>query len=322
MRPRDYAREVIRHESEALADLVDKVGESFDRAVEAILACPGRVIVSGMGKSGLVGRKIAATFNSTGVASFFLHPAEALHGDLGLIRPDDVLMVVSKSGRMYEMEQIIAVAKRLGVSIIALCGTVESDLYERADISLDCSVKSEACPNNLVPTSSSTAALVMGDALALALLEKRDFSPDDFAGLHPGGFLGHRMLKRVSEIHHCGDSVPIVDPNATLSELIVVMTGKRLGCVLTLDSEGKVAGIFTDGDLRRLVEKGKTAELFNLTASEIVIPNFKTINENSLVDAALALMEKHSITQLPTVDREGRLTGLIHLHDILKSKLV
>jgi len=322
MEPREYARQVIRHESQALADLVDKVGESFDRAVQAILDCPGRVIVSGMGKSGLVGRKITATFNSTGVSSFFLHPAEALHGDLGLVRPDDLLMVVSKSGRLYEMEQIIAVARRIGVSIISLCGTVDSDLYQRADIAIDCSVKSEACPNNLVPTSSSTAALVMGDALALALLEARSFSTEDFAALHPGGFLGHRMLKRVSEVHHSGDAIPVVSDGVTLSEMIVTMTGKRLGCVITLENGGRIKGIFTDGDLRRLVEKGAPAELFDKKASEIMVAGSKTINQNALIDAALALMEEFSITQLPTVDDDERVVGLIHLHDILKSKLV
>lgn len=322
MKPSEYARQVIQHESEALNDLIEKVGDSFDQAVQAILDCPGRVILSGMGKSGLVGRKIAATFNSTGVSSFFLHPAEALHGDLGLIRPDDIMMVISKSGQLYEMEEIIAVARRIGVQIICLCGTVASDLYERSDISIDCSVKSEACPNNLVPTSSSTAALVMGDALALALLEARNFTTQDFAELHPGGFLGHRMLKRVSEIHNSGEAIPVVSSEATLSEMIVVMTGKRLGCVISLDADGKINGMFTDGDLRRLVEKGAPADLFQKKAAEIMVTGSKTINQTALIDSALALMENHSITQLPTVDNDGRVVGLLHLHDILKSKLV
>jgi arabinose-5-phosphate isomerase len=273
-----------------------------------------------MGKSGLVGRKIAATFNSTGISSFFLHPAEALHGDLGLIRGEDILVVLSKSGQLNEVEPVIAAAQRLGMKVIGLCGTVDSPLYQRTDIALDCSVKSEACPNNLVPTSSSTAALVMGDALAITLLKARNFTAPDFAVLHPGGSLGRRLLKRVSELHHVGKEVPLVGPETGMSELLVEMTGKRLGCVLMKDDDGRAAGYFTDGDLRRLVEK--TQDFLSLTAKEVLIKSPKTISQDALLDAALALMEKHSITQLPTVDEEGKLVGIIHLHDILKSKLV
>ncbi|RKX23587.1 MAG: D-arabinose 5-phosphate isomerase, partial [Candidatus Zixiibacteriota bacterium] len=202
-----YAQEVIRHEAEAVIAMAGRLGDSFNRSVKAILDCKGRVIVTGMGKSGLVGRKIVATFNSTGISSFFLHPAEALHGDLGLIRSEDILMIISKSGRQEELEQVIAAARRLGVMIMVLSGDTQSTLFGRADIALDCSVASEASPDNLVPTSSSTAALVMGDALALALLKARNFTKDDFAQLHPGGFLGRRLLKRVSEFHHTGDDI-------------------------------------------------------------------------------------------------------------------
>ena len=238
---KEYARQTIRHEAEAVAAMADRVGESFDQAVKEILACNGRVIVTGMGKSGLIGRKIAATFNSTGISSYFMHPAEALHGDLGIMCSDDVLMVISKSGQLQEAEEIIGTARRLGVTIIGLCGTVESSLGERADIVLDCSVTSEACPNNLVPTSSSTAAMVMGDALALALLKARDFSTSDFAVLHPGGLIGRRLLKRVREVHHAGDEIPLVSPDTALPEMLLCMTSKRLGCVLTTDREGRVA---------------------------------------------------------------------------------
>ncbi len=317
---RKHAQEVIRIEAAAIAEMADRLDENFDMAVEAILNCNGRVILAGMGKSGLIGRKITATFNSTGISSFFLHPAEALHGDLGLMQPDDILMLISKSGRLGESATLIAAARRLGVSIIFLGGTMESDLAERADIVLDCSVEREACPNNLVPTSSSTAALVMGDALAMALLKARDFGPNDFADLHPGGSIGQRLLKRVCEFHHTDQALPLVKPDATVQEMILEMTSKRLGCVLMVNDQGGVGGIFTDGDLRRLVEKG--GEFYKLTAAEVMRPAPKSIPHDALIDRALAVMEQHSITQLATVDQKGKLVGVIHLHDILKSKLV
>ena len=318
----DRAREVMRTEATALGAMAERLDETFTRSVEAILRCEGRVIVTGMGKSGLIGRKIAATFNSTGISSFFLHPAEALHGDLGLIRGDDILLIISKSGQMQELGEIIAAARRLGVTIIALTGNTSSELYQRADIGLDCSVEKEACPNNLVPTSSSTAALVMGDALAVALLEARDFKPDDFAALHPAGLIGRRLLKRISDYHHTGSEIPLVAANTTLSAMMVEMSAKRLGCVLTTDSDGRLSGIFTDGDLRRLWERERDADMIKLTAADVMIRNPKTIAQDMVLDAALALMERHSITQLATVDDEGRLAGVIHLHDILRSKLV
>jgi len=317
---RKYAKQVIQSEAEAVSAMAEKLDENFNRAVSAILECPGRVIVAGMGKSGLIGKKITATFNSTGIASFFLHPAEAVHGDLGLMRSEDILLLISKSGQLGEMDLLISAARRLGMAIIVLCGTTDSDLCQRADIVIDCSVDKEACPNNLVPTSSSTAALVMGDALAVALLKARNFSPSDFAVLHPGGFLGKRLLKRVSELHHVGDEVPLVNPQASMKEVILQMTSKRLGCVLMKDEKGHIAGIFTDGDLRRLAEKHD--DFYRFTADEVMITNSKTIHCEAVLDSALALMEKHSITQLPTVDERGLLVGIIHLHDILKSKLV
>ncbi len=316
----EYAKEVIKIESEMVASLADRLDDNFIDAVETILDCKGRVIVSGMGKSGLIGNKIVATFNSTGISSFFLHPAEALHGDLGLVRNDDVIMVISKSGQLNEMELLIATARRLGIKIIALCGTVDSEMFRRADIPLDCSVEKEACPNNLVPTSSSTAALVMGDALAVALLKARNFSPQDFAVLHPGGLLGRRLLKKIFEIHHTDDEIPIVSENATMKEMILQMTSKRLGCVIIVNNSKKVIGIFTDGDLRRVVETQDNFE--NLTASDVMVKNPKTINADAVLDAALKIFEDHSITQLATVDSDGSLLGIIHLHDILKSKLV
>lgn len=316
----EYGREVILAEARAVAAMADRLDEKFDEAVTLIAECEGRVIVTGMGKSGLIARKIVATFNSTGISSFFLHPTEALHGDLGLIRGEDILMILSKSGQMEEADIIIAAARRMGVKIIGLCGTINSPLYERSDIALDCSVSEEACPNNLVPTSSSTAALVMGDALAVALLKKRNFQPSDFAALHPAGSLGRRLLVKVSEVHHAGSAVPLVKPDGTLAETILEMTSKRLGCVLIVDAEGRPKKIFTDGDLRRLVEK--TADFSHLTADQAMHTNPRTISQDVILDAALAMMEKHSITVLPTVDDKGRLIGIVHLHDIIRSKLV
>jgi len=316
----EQAKEVIRIEAESVACLCNRLDQNFAKAVETILKCKGRVIVAGMGKSGLIGQKIAATFNSTGIPSFFLHPAEALHGDLGVITSEDVLFFISKSGQLGESEFMISAARRLHIPIIVLCGTVDSELYKRADIAIDCSVEQEACPNNLVPTSSSTAALVMGDALAMVLLKARNFSTEDFAALHPGGFLGRRLLKHVYEVHHTGSAIPLVEWNATMKEMIIEMTSKRLGCVVMKNKDAQVAGIFTDGDFRRLAEAN--ADIFKSKAEDVMIKNPKTISDSAVLDAALALMEKYSITQLPTVDAQGRLSGVLHLHDILKSKLV
>ena len=314
------AREVISIEAEAIAALAERLDQNFSRAVEAILNCQGRLIVAGMGKSGLIGKKISATFNSTGIPSSFLHPADAMHGELGLITASDVMLLVSKSGQMGEIELLLATARRLGITIIGLCGTVDSELYKRADIPLDCSVDKEACPNNLVPTSSSTAALVMGDAIAIAMLKARNFTADDFAALHPGGFLGRRLVKLISELHHTGDDIPLVNKDATMKEMILMMTSKRLGCVVIKDETGKVAGIFTDGDFRRLAEQNQ--DLFSYKAEDVMIKHPKAIAQSAVLDAALAIMEKHSISQLPTVDETQKLIGIIHLHDILKSKLV
>lgn len=315
-----HGKEVILAEAKAVAAMAERLDEKFEQAVEMIAAGEGRVIVTGMGKSGLIARKIVATFNSTGVSSFFLHPAEALHGDLGLIQAKDILMMISKSGQMEEADVIIAVSRRMGVKIIGLCGTVDSALYRRSDVALDCSVEFEACPNNLVPTSSSTAALVMGDALAVALLKKRNFQAPDFAALHPAGSLGRRLLVHVSEIHHTGDEVPLVKSETSMAETIVEMTSKRMGCVLIVDDDRRPTKIFTDGDLRRLIEK--TTDFSQLKAGELMRLDPRTIQQDAILDAALAMMEKHSITALPTVDDDGRLIGIIHLHDIIRSKLV
>jgi arabinose-5-phosphate isomerase len=316
----ENGREVIRREAEAIAQLADRLDENFTAAVELILKCTGRVIITGMGKSGLVGKKVAATLSSTGIASFFLHAAEGVHGDLGLVREDDIVIAISKSGATEELYQILPSVKRLGVKIILLTGQVDSPLAAKCDIVLDCSVASEACANNLIPTSSATAAMVMGDALALALLKERDFSAKDFAILHPGGALGQRLLKNVEDLMHTNSEIPFVKPETPMQETIIEMTGKRLGTTLVIDDDGVLVGIFTDGDLRRLAQQDK--DFFSRVTRDVMIKNPKTIEPGEILDKALAIMEKHSITVLPVIDKEHRPVGIIHLHDILKSKLV
>jgi len=316
----ENGREVIKKEAQAIAEMAARLDGNFEKAVRLILDCEGRVIVTGMGKSGLVGKKVAATFTSTGISAFFLHPAEAVHGDLGLVRTNDILIAISKSGATEELHQILPTVKRLGVKIILLSGQVDSPLTKKCDVVLDCTVSAEACPNNLIPTSSSTAALVMGDALAVALLAERDFSPEDFAYLHPGGLLGRRLLMRVEDLMHTGSEIPIVGPKTSMRDTILEITGKRLGATLVVDGDKVLVGIFTDGDLRRLVQKDK--DFFVRTTGEVMIKNPKTIKRGAILDEALAVMERYSITVLPVVNRGGQPIGIIHLHDILKSKLV
>lgn len=316
----ENGREVIRREAESVAEMAERLDDNFVRAVKLILDCKGRVIVTGIGKSGLVGKKVAATFTSTGIAAFFLHPAEGVHGDLGLVRSDDILIAISKSGATDELYQILPAIKRLGVKIILLTGQVDSPLSSKCDIVLDCSVKAEACPNNLVPTSSATAALVMGDALAIALLRERNFSPEDFAFLHPGGSLGRRLLMTVEELMHTNSEIPIVKPEMIVRDTILEITGKRLGTALVVGDDGRLLGIFTDGDLRRLAERD--GNFFIRPTGEVMTKNPKTIHPKAILDEALAVMEKFSIMVLPVVDRDHRPVGIIHLHDILKSKLV
>jgi arabinose-5-phosphate isomerase len=316
----ENGRNVIKKEAQAILELADRLNGNFVKAVELILNCKGRVIVTGMGKSGLVGKKVAATFTSTGIAAFFLHPAEGVHGDLGLVQNDDILIAITKSGATEELYQILPAVKRLGVKIILMTGQVDSPLSAKADIILDCSVKSEACPNNLVPTSSATAALVMGDALAIALLEERNFSPQDFAYLHPGGSLGRRLLVKVEELMHTNSEIPIVHPETAVRETILEITGKRLGTALVVDSDNKLIGIFTDGDLRRLAEKDMN--FFIRPTGEVMSRDPKTIHPQAILDEALAIMEKFSIMALAVVNDNHEPVGIIHLHDILKSKLV
>ena len=317
---RDIARDVIAKEAGAVAGLLDRLDENFDKAVEAILATTGRVIVTGMGKSGIVAKKIAATFSSTGTPAFFLHPAEAIHGDLGIVTARDTVVAVSKSGDTAELHQIMPAFKRLGLTIILLTGSVDSPMARGSDIVIDCSVPSEACPNNLVPTSSSTAAVVMGDALAIALFRKRGFSAEDFAKLHPGGALGRRLLLRVSDLMHTGDKIPLVSETTTVTDTLIVMSRGRLGTAVVIDTAGKLAGIFTDGDLRRLSERGE--RFLDLPISRVMSKNPRTISPDAMLDEVLAKCEQHKITVMIALDADRRPVGIIHLHDVLQSKLV
>lgn len=316
----EKAKEVIRKEAEAILNLEKKINSEFQKAVEIILKCRGRVIVTGIGKSGIIGKKIAATLNSTGTAALFLHPVEGLHGDLGLVRRDDVVIAITKSGETEELQQLFPLFKRLGVPIISLTGSPGSQTAEKSDVVIDVSVAEEACPNNLVPTSSTTAALVMGDALAIALLEERHFSAEDFALLHPGGYLGKRLLLKVKDVMHTGTSIPMVSEDANMKEVILEMTSKRFGATTVVNDKKELVGIFTDGDLRRLVER--TEEIFKLKAREVMIRNPKTIEEEALAAKALNRMEFYNITCLIVPNGNKEPVGILHLHDLLKAGVV
>lgn len=315
----EKGKEVIRIEASAVAALEEKIGEQFAQAVDVILQCKGRVIVTGAGKSGLVARKIVATMNSTGTPAIFLHPSDAVHGDLGMVRKEDVVICISKSGNTPELQELLPMIRRLGVPIIAMVGSTNSPLARNSDIVLDVGVKEEACPHDLTPTASTTATLVMGDALAIALLEKRGFSMEEFALFHPGGNLGRRLLLKVEEMMVSGDGVPIVKKNVFLKDAILEMTSKRLGATCVVDGNGSLVGIITDGDLRRLLQK--TTDIVNLTAGEVMTTQPKTIRKDLLAAMALQEMEAYNITQLVVVDDSHRPIGMIHLHDLVKAGL-
>lgn len=314
-----FARRVIELEAGAVAQLAGRLNGHFEQTVELLLKCKGRVIVTGLGKSGIVGRKIAATLSSTGTPAFFLHAAEGIHGDLGLVKKGDVVIAVSKSGSTEEVFQLFPIFRRIGVPIISITGTPRSPMAEKSDLVLDVSVEEEACPNNLVPTSSSTAALVMGDALALAVLEERNFSPEDFAWLHPGGNLGKKLWLKVEDLMHTGAEVPKVGPATPVKEAILEMTSKRFGATTVVNDKDELVGIFTDGDLRRLVEKNKA--FMELGASDVMSANPKTTRPEALAASALNQMEEHKITVL-AVTSGRKLVGILHLHDLLQSGVI
>ncbi len=310
----ETAKRVLRIEAEAIEGLLDRLDARFERAVDLLFQCHGRVVVSGMGKSGLIGRKIAATFTSTGTPSLFLHPAEALHGDLGVLVRDDVLLAISYGGETEEIIQLLETLKRLGVRMVTMTGNPRSTLAAASDVVLDIAVKEEACSLNLAPTASTTAALAMGDALAIALLERRGFSAEDFAALHPAGSLGKR-LRRVEQLMHTGDDIPRVTPSMPMPEVIYEMSRKGLGMTAVVEDSNKLVGIITDGDLRRVMQKRKK-EALDLTAGECMTKNPVAISKNELAATALRWMEERKITSILVVDEQHRVEGVVHLHDL------
>lgn len=314
------AKEVLLHEAEAVRGLIDKLDENFVHAVEAILNCKGKVIVTGLGKSGWVGRKIVATFNSTGTPALFLHPTEGLHGDLGLLQKDDLVLAISKSGNLDELERFYPVIERLGLQVISITGNLKSPLALRSDIPLDASVSAEACIHNLAPTSSSTAAIALGDALALVIQEERGFTAEDFSLLHPGGTLGRRLSIRIKDLMHSGDDLPIVNHQMLVRDMLVVITNKRLGTALIVDDDGKLIGIFTDGDLRRLIERG--GDLRALTAREVMHPKPRLVRGDALAVDAAGVMEMHRITSVLVVDDQDRLIGALNSNDLMRAKVI
>ena len=314
------ARETFAIEAAALLGLSERLDQRFAQAVQKILQIPGRVVVMGMGKSGHVGRKIAATLASTGTPAMFVHPAEASHGDLGMVTAHDVVLAISNSGESAEFTAILPVLKRLGAPLIAITGNAKSSLARHADVALDCSVEREACPLNLAPTASTTAQLALGDALAVALLDARGFRAEDFARSHPGGALGRKLLTHVSDIMRSGEQVPRVLAQAGFSELMREMSAKGAGAAAVVDDQGRVLGIFTDGDLRRRIEAG--ADLRGTTAEQVMHPRPRTIGSDALAVDAAALMEAHSITSVLVLDAQARLVGMVHIGDLMRAKVI
>lgn len=313
-------KRTVDMELRAIEKLLDRIDERFVKACELMLACCGRTIVTGMGKSGHIGHKIAATLASTGTPAFFVHPAEAVHGDLGMITRNDVVLMISNSGHSVEITALIPLLKRLKVPIIAMVGNASSPLAEQADVFLDISVTSEACPLDLAPTSSTSVSLVLGDALAVALLEARGFTADDFAFTHPGGALGRRLLLKTAELMRQGDNLPRVTQHCSLKEALLEMTSKGLGMTTVVDEHQSLLGVFTDGDLRRILEKNMD---MNTTSIETVMsPRPQCIEDNSLAAEALGLMEAKSITALVVVNHQQKPVGVIHMHDLLKAGIL
>ena len=315
---RDAARKVIRQEAAAIAALETRIDASFMRAVAMLHAAEGRVIVSGIGKSGIIARKIAATMTSTGTPATFLHPVEGMHGDLGIVGRDDVAVLLSKSGESSELTGLVEYLARLGVPLIALTGRPDSTLARSVDVALDCSVAEEACPFDLAPTTSTTAALAMGDALAVALLLERGFTPDDFKRLHPGGTLGRRLTVRVRDVM-VADDLPLLGPDAPMRECVVLLAERR-GTVFVVDGNRNILGVVTAGDLTRRMERQE--DIFDTPVRDVMNVSPKRIEADGLAAAAVYLMETHGIMALPAVDDEGRVTGVVHLHDLLRANVV
>jgi len=318
----EKAKRVLRIEAQSILDLADRIDENFLRAVDILIGCKGKVVLMGMGKSGLVGRKIASTFASTGAPSFFLHPAEGVNGDFGMLAKEDVVIAISKSGETRELIEVLPLIKRYGNRLVALTGNSKSTLARASDVNLDIHVKEEACPMGLVPTASTTTTLALGDALAITLMERRGFKEEDFAVLHPGGTLGKRLLLKVEDLMHVGDAFPMISEKASMKEAIFEITSKRLGVTGVSNGEGHLVGVITDGDLRRALERFN--DLLSRTASEVMTKNPKRIEREGLAAMAVQRMEEHSITSLFVFsDAEDRVpVGIIHLHDLLKAGVV
>lgn len=319
----EQAKRVLEIEARAIDALQERLNGQFTQAVQLILACEGRLVVTGMGKSGHIGRKIAATLASTGTPSFFLHPAEGIHGDLGMVTAADVVLSLSNSGETAEVVGIFPALRRIGASIIAMCGVSDSTMVRNADVFLDVGVEQEACPLGLAPTASTTAALAMGDALAVALLAERQFTPQDFALYHPGGALGRRLLLTVANVMHTGEAVPLITPEKTVKEALFIMTAKGLGAAAVVDEQNCLLGLITDGDIRRGLERGH--DFLNQSVAAMMTRTAKTISADKLAAQALHLMEKNQprpITVLPVVDADNRVIGMIHLTDLLRQGVV
>jgi len=313
------ARKVLQTEAAAILALVDRVDDKFARAVELIRGCKGRVIVTGMGKSGIICRKIAATLASTGTPAFFLHPAEAVHGDLGVIQADDVVIAMSYSGETEELTRVLETLKRIGAPLIAITGGPSSTLAQAANVALDCSVSEEACPMNLVPTASTTAALALGDALAMTVLVEKGFKPEDFANLHPGGKLGKKLM-RVEQLMSAGDALPVVQLHSAMRDVIYEMSRKGLGMTSVVEKDGRLAGIITDGDLRR--KMATTPNIQDLTARDVMTANPIAISQSTMAVEALAMMELRKITSIVVIDADRRVEGVVHLHDLWRTEMV
>lgn len=314
------ARNTFQIEIDAMRQVMDRLNGSFVDAVETIMECRGRVVVTGMGKSGIIGRKIAATLSSTGTPSLFMHPAEGLHGDLGMMVKGDVCIAISNSGETRELVTLLPLIKRFKIPLISIVGKEGSTLHQRSDIFIDATVSKEACTLNLAPTASTTVALAIGDALSVALLERRGFRAEDFAMFHPSGTLGKQLLMRVEDLYHSGDEVPVINENRSVSDALFVMSDKGFGCTAIIDDNGRLSGIVTDGDLRRGLEKFN--DIFGKRIRDIGTNFPKVVDKKALAAKALQVMEEHSITSLFTVNEHGTPDGILHLHDLLREGIV
>lgn len=308
---------VIETEAQAVFELTQRIDEKFEKACELLLACNGRIVVTGMGKSGHIANKLASTFSSTGSPAFFMHPGEASHGDLGMITRQDIVVAISNSGNTNELVTLLPLLKRLEVPLITLTGNPQSILAQSADVHLDVSIKQEACPLGLAPTTSTTVSLVMGDALAIALLQARGFTEEDFALSHPGGTLGKKLLLRIDEICHKNDELPICSEKATISEALIEVTNKKLGMTCVVDSHGYLVGVYTDGDIRRTLTNH--FDINTTPLRDVMTKNCRTISRGMLAAEAIAIMQKHSITSLVVVEEDNRPHAVLHLHDLLKA---